>query len=229
MSKSIIAEGKTTTEAISNGLKMLNTSKENVNIKILEEHEKRSFFSILAPRVVKVEMSLKENVEEAPKHIEKEIKIDENEIKKSKEKIDQFLDEFIKNFEDLRYETNIDLEKGFLNVNMEGSDSKTLIGYRGEVLNSLQVILNSVSNRGSKEKVRIILNISNYKEKREKSLEELADKISKTVIKTGKAVTLEPMMAYERKIIHNRLQSSNKVKTYSIGEEPYRKVVIAKK
>lgn len=229
MSKSIIAEGKTTTEAISNGLKMLNTSKENVNIKILEEHEKRSFFSILAPRVVKVEMSLKENVEEAPKHIEKEIKIDENEIKKSKEKIDQFLDEFIKNFEDLRYETNIDLEKGFLNVNMEGNDSKTLIGYRGEVLNSLQVILNSVSNRGSKEKVRIILNISNYKEKREKSLEELADKISKTVIKTGKAVTLEPMMAYERKIIHNRLQYSNKVKTYSIGEEPYRKVVIAKK
>lgn len=229
MSKSIIAEGKTTTEAISNGLKMLNTSKENVNIKILEEHEKRSFFSILAPRVVKVEMSLKENVEEVPKHIEKEIKIDENEIKKSKEKIDQFLDEFIKNFEDLKYETKIDLEKGFLNVNMEGNDSKTLIGYRGEVLNSLQVILNSVSNRGSKEKVRIILNISNYKEKREKSLEELADKISKTVIKTGKAVTLEPMMAYERKIIHNRLQSSNKVKTYSIGEEPYRKVVIAKK
>ena len=174
-------------------------------------------------------MSLKENVEEVPKHIEKEIKIDENELKKSKEKIDQFLDEFIKNFEDLKYETKIDLEKGFLNVNMEGNDSKTLIGYRGEVLNSLQVILNSVSNRGSKEKVRIILNISNYKEKREKSLEELADKISKTVIKTGKAVTLEPMMAYERKIIHNRLQSSNKVKTYSIGEEPYRKVVIAKK
>lgn len=229
MSKSIIVEGKTTTEAISNGLKMLNTSKENVNIKILEEYEKRSFFSILAPRVVKVEMSLKENVEEVPKHIEKEIKIDENELKKSKEKIDQFLDEFIKNFEDLKYETKIDLEKGFLNVNMEGNDSKTLIGYRGEVLNSLQVILNSVSNRGSKEKVRIILNISNYKEKREKSLEELADKISKTVIKTGKAVTLEPMMAYERKIIHNRLQSSNKVKTYSIGEEPYRKVVIAKK
>ena len=95
--------------------------------------------------------------------------------------------------------------------------------------NKLQVILNSVSNRASKEKTRIILNISNYREKREKSLEELADKISKTVIRTGKSITLEPMMAYERKIIHNRLQSSNKVKTYSIGEEPYRKVVISKK
>lgn len=232
MPKSIIAEGKTTTEAISNGLKMLNTSKENVNIKILEEHDKRSFFSILAPRVVKIEMSLKENIEneeENRKHIEKEVKINENELNLSKEKIDKFLDEFVKNFDDLSYDTNVDLENGFLKVNIDGNDSKMLIGYRGEVLNALQVILNSVSNRTSKEKTRIILNISNYREKREKSLEELADKISKTVIRTGKSITLEPMMAYERKIIHNRLQSSNKVKTYSIGEEPYRKVVISKK
>lgn len=232
MPKSIIAEGKTTTEAISNGLKMLNTSKENVNIKILEEHDKRSFFSILAPRVVKIEMSIKENIEneeENRKHIEKEVKINENELNLSKEKIDKFLDEFVKNFDDLSYDTNVDLENGFLKVNIDGNDSKMLIGYRGEVLNALQVILNSVSNRASKEKTRIILNISNYREKREKSLEELADKISKTVIRTGKSITLEPMMAYERKIIHNRLQSSNKVKTYSIGEEPYRKVVISKK
>ena len=229
MSKSIIAEGKTTAEAISNGLKMLNTSKENVNIKILEENDKRSFFSILAPRVVKIEMSLKENGEENRKHIEREVKINENELNLSKEKIDKFLEEFVKSFDDLNYDTNIDLENGFLKVNIDGNDSKILIGYRGEVLNALQVILNSVSNRASKEKTRIILNISNYREKREKSLEELADKISKTVIRTGKSITLEPMMAYERKIIHNRLQSSNKVKTYSIGEEPYRKVVISKK
>ena len=232
MPKSIIAEGKTTTEAISNGLKMLNTSKDNVNIKILEENDKRSFFSILAPRVVKIEMSLKENrenEEENRKHIEKEVKINENELNLSKEKIDKFLDEFVKEFDDLSYDTNVDLENGFLKVNIDGNDSKILIGYRGEVLNALQVILNSVSNRASKEKTRIILNISNYREKREKSLEELADKISKTVIRTGKSITLEPMMAYERKIIHNRLQSSNKVKTYSIGEEPYRKVVISKK
>ena len=60
-------------------------------------------------------------------------------------------------------------------------------------------------------------------------MEELADKISKTVIKTGKSITLEPMMAYERKIIHNRLQTHQKVKTYSVGEEPRRRVVITKK
>ena len=228
MSKSIIAEGKTTSEAIANGLKMLNTSKEKVNIKVLENHDKRSFFSILAPRIVKVEMTLKENIEsENKKYKEKEIKIDENELNLGKQKVDKFLEDFVKNFNNLTYKTEIDLKNGFLKIDIEGEDSKTLIGYRGEVLNSLQVILNSIANKDSKEKVRIILNISNYREKREKSLEELADKISKTVLKTGKSVTLEPMMAYERKIIHNRLQSSDKVKTYSIGEEPYRKVAIS--
>lgn len=230
MSKSIIAEGKTTSEAISNGLKILNVSKEKVNIKVIEEHEKRSFFSILAPRVVKVELSLKEEMaEDIKKHKEKSIKVDENELEIAKQKIDNFLKEFVANFKDLSYEINIELENSFIKIDIKGDDSKTLIGYRGEVLNSFQVILNSIANKASKEKIRIILNISNYREKREKSLEELADKISKTVLKTGKSVTLEPMMAYERKVIHNRLQSSNKVKTYSIGEEPYRKVVISKK
>ena len=231
MPKSIIVEGKTTSEAISNGLKKLNVSKDKVNIKIIEEHEKRSFFSILSPRVVKVELTLKEDENNIKRFKEKEtsIKIDENELNASKTRVDAFLNEFIRNFNDLEYKTNIDLENGFLKIDINGIDSKTLIGYRGEVLNSLQVILNSIANKDAKSKVRIVLNISNYREKREKSLEELADKISKTVYKTGKSITLEPMMAYERKIIHNRLQSSDKVKTYSVGEEPYRKVVITKK
>ena len=228
MPKSIIVEGKTTSEAISNGLKELNVSKDKVNIKVLEEHEKRSFFSILAPRVVKVEMTLKEE-ETYKKHKDKVIKIDENDYKQAKIRVDKFLNEFISNFESLEYSSNIDLDNGFLKVEINGGDAKTLIGYRGEALNSLQVILNSIANKDSNTKIRIILNISNYREKREKSLEELADKISKTVLRTGKSITLEPMMAYERKIIHNRLQSSDKVKTYSIGEEPYRKVVISKK
>ena len=103
-----------------------------------------------------------------------------------------------------------------------------MIGYRGDVLNSLQTILNSIASKHLESKVRVILNIGNYKEKREKALEELADKVSKTVLKTGKSITLEPMVAYERKIIHNRLQQNSSIRTYSIGEEPYRKVVIAK-
>lgn len=236
MPKSIIAEGKTTTEAISNGLKELKVSKDRVEIKVLEEHEKRSFFSILAPRVVKVELTLKEDnkIDNIKRNTEKDIhsksnKISKEDLESARTRVETFLKDFVINFENLNYNIHMDVEEGFIKIEINGEDSKTLIGYRGEVLNALQVILNSIANKDSKEKARVILNVSNYREKREKSLEELADKISKTVLKTGKSVTLEPMMAYERKIIHNRLQSSDKIKTYSIGEEPHRKVVISKK
>lgn len=237
MPKSIIAEGKTTTEAISNGLKELKVSKDRVEIKVLEEHEKRSFFSILAPRVVKVELTLKEDnnkTDNIKRNTEKDIhnksnKISKEDLESARTRVETFLKDFVSNFENLNYNIHMDVEEGFIKIEINGEDSKTLIGYRGEVLNALQVILNSIANKDSKETARVILNVSNYREKREKSLEELADKISKTVLKTGKSVTLEPMMAYERKIIHNRLQSSDKIKTYSIGEEPHRKVVISKK
>ena len=72
-----------------------------------------------------------------------------------------------------------------------------------------------------------MLNIGGYREKREKDLENLAMKIAASVVKTGKSITLEPMTAYERKIIHTKLQSNDKVTTYSVGEEPYRKLVVA--
>ena len=140
MPKSIIVQGKTTAEAISNGLKELNVSKDRVDIKVLEEHEKRSFFSILAPRVVKVELTLKEdNLEQ--KHLkEKAFKANESELNVAKIRVDKFLNEFKTSFESLDYDTSVDLNEGFLKININGEDSKTLIGYRGEVLNSLQVI-----------------------------------------------------------------------------------------
>lgn len=237
MPKSIIAEGKTTNEAIANGLKQLNVSKEKVEIKVLENKDKRSFFSILAPRSVQVELTIKEGViENKDNKLEKETRRDiskdrkmptEVDIKQAQQNVENFLKDFSKNFEEIVYE--VKYENEFLTIEINGQDSTKLIGYRGDVLNSLQVILNSIANRNCDARVKVILNIGDYKQKREIALEELADKISKTVSRTGKQVTLEPMMAYERKIIHNRLQQSKYVKTYSIGEEPYRKVVIAKK
>ena len=234
MPNTIISEGKTTSEAISNGLKKLNVSKEQVDIKILEEHEKRSFFSILAPRVVKVELTVKEdNTQKSYNHRknknEADTKLTEEEANLIKGRLQSFLNELINNFEELKFDISLDLNSNFVYVNLDGKDAKLLIGYRGEVLNALQNILTAVASKNIDKKIRIVLSISNYREKRKVSLEELADKISKTVLKTGKSITLEPMMAYERKIIHDRLQSSTKVKTYSVGEEPYRKVVIAKK
>ena len=86
-----------------------------------------------------------------------------------------------------------------------------------------------MAGKNSEEKIRILLDIGNYKEKREKTLENLALKLAKSVEKTGKPIKLEPMQAYERKIIHSALQESKTVKTESIGEEPRRRIVISLK
>jgi len=226
MPKTIISEGKTTAEAIENGLKELKTSKENVDIKVLEQEDKRSFFSILAPRVVKVEMTLKEGGFKAKT---RSINKNPEELKKAQKKIEEFLNEFISKLPQNEITYNIHIEDYVMYIDMQGKDINYLIGYRGEVLNSLQVIVSNIANRNANERINVSLNIQGYREKREKALEDLAEKISKTVMKTGKSITLEPMNAYERKIIHSKLQGSDKVKTYSIGEEPRRKVVVAKK
>lgn len=233
MATSIISEGKTTNEAIEKGLKQLNVSKNMVDIKVLENTEKRSFFDILAPRVVKVELTLKENVETYSKpevkNTEKEVKtIDPKELEEAKSKVIEFLDNFLNNVSDKKFNYDIEIIDQNIEVNITGEESGLLIGYRGDVLNSLQTILSSIANKNSDSKIRVILDIENYRNKRKDTLENLAIKIAKTVSKTGKSITLEPMGAYERKIIHSKLQDNKYVTTHSIGEEPNRKVVISK-
>lgn len=221
MSKVIISEGKTTNEAIEKGLKELKTTKEKVEIRVLEQ-EKRSFFDILAPRVVKVEMTLKEEIDEKMiKHVEKK------DLDSIKFKIEAFIKQFLELI-DNTFKYEVFIEDSNIIVNLNGENSGVLIGYRGDTLNSLQTILNSIANINIDGKVRVHLNIDNYKEKREKSLEELAIKVSKTVLRTNKSITLEPMNAYERKIIHSKLQDFNNIKTHSIGEDPNRRIVIEK-
>ena len=230
MSKSVISEGKTTNEAIENGLKKLNVSKNMVDIKVLENEEKRSFFSILAPRVVKVQLTIKEDKKEvnSEKKENKEIELSTEEQEKAKENVEKFLKEFLEKVQnDAEY--SIDTVKTGLNVNINNPNLGFLIGYRGETLYAFQNILTAVASKGIENKVRVILNIEGYKEKRQKALEDLAEKIEKTVIKTKKSVTLEPMQAYERKIIHTKLQNSDRVETKSIGEEPRRKIVVSLK
>lgn len=231
MLKSIISEGKTTNEAIEKGLKQLNVSKNMVDIKVLENEEKRSFFNILAPRVVKVELTVKESEKNNEKIEKKEIvrKVDEKDLEKSKNNIKEFLDNFLRNVSNKKFDYSVEIVNQNIEVNIKGEDSGFLIGYRGDVLNSLQTILSSIANKNNDSKIRVILDIENYRDKRKETLENLAIKISKTVSKTGKSITLEPMGAYERKIIHSKLQDNKYVKTHSIGEEPNRRVVISKK
>lgn len=232
MDKNIITEGKTTSEAIEKGLKQLHTSKDMVDIKVLEETEKRSFYNILTPRVVKVELTLKEGVVkyEEEKHIYEDqrqsIPSDED-ITIATTNVKEFLEAFLNGKDDIKY--NLKEENSEVYIDIEGTGAGYLIGYRGETINALQTIISAVANKKSNTKIRIYLDIAGYRNKRIKTLEDLAEKIARTVIKTGKAITLEPMTAYERKVIHTKLQNNNDVKTISKGEEPYRKIVITLK
>ena len=140
--------------------------------------------------------------------------------------VEQSANVFLKQISDDELTYNIEDDKYYIYVNIEGEKTNSLIGYRGENLNALQTLLGAISNKNIEEKTRVILDISGYRVKRKKVLEELAEKVSKTVIKTRKKVTLEPMSAYERKIIHSKLQNHPKVTTESVGEEPNRKIVV---
>ena len=223
MPKSVITEGKTSTEAIEKGLKELNVSKNQVEIKILEE-KKKSFFSILDPHVVKVELTLKENAQEGKivekkknddEKVNQKKKADQDDLESAKASIETFLNEFLTKISpEITYK--IEIKEDVINVVVDGNKSTKLIGYRGEALNSLQIILSTIANKNKDAGIKVILDIGNYKDTRKATLEELAGKLERTVMKSGKSVTLEPMTAYERKIIHTKLQNSEFVRTYSI-------------
>lgn len=112
-------------------------------------------------------------------------------------------------------------------IDIVAENNGAVIGKRGETLDALQYLTFMIANRGDKEYYRVILNSANYRERRRKTLEELAAKIAKNVLRTGRQTSLEPMNPYERRIIHSAIAEIEGVSSKSVGEEPYRKVVIS--
>ena len=120
-----------------------------------------------------------------------------------------------------------EMEKGRYKVILEGDKLGQLIGRRGETLDAIQQLTNYAVNTGSDKRIRIQMDAENYRAKREQSLESLANKVAAKVAKYRRSVTLEPMNAYERHVIHAALQDVKGVTTYSMGTEPNRRVVVA--
>ncbi len=114
-------------------------------------------------------------------------------------------------------------------IEMSGDDARTIIGKRGQTLDAVQYLTSLVANKGKDEYVKVVLDAENYRSKRQRTLEQLANRLASKVVRTGKYVRLEPMNPYERKVIHSTLQSHPDVVTRSEGDEPYRKVIIEKK
>lgn len=113
-----------------------------------------------------------------------------------------------------------------LYIDIRGKDSGTIIGKRGQALDAIQYLTSLVVNKESEKYVRVVLDAENYRSKRERTLEQLANRLADKVVRTKKSVRLEPMNPYERKVIHATLQGNPNVTTKSEGEEPYRRVII---
>ncbi|MBQ5862912.1 MAG: protein jag [Peptococcaceae bacterium] len=131
-------------------------------------------------------------------------------------------------FGEMKLDVVIDVKEngGYLVFDLQGENLGILIGRRGDTLDSLQFLLNLVINDKNNAKVKGIIDIENYRAKREETLIGLGHKLAAKARKTGQKVVLEPMNPQERRIIHMALQNDKRVTTYSEGEEPYRKVVI---
>jgi spoIIIJ-associated protein len=114
-----------------------------------------------------------------------------------------------------------------IDLRIEGENLGMLIGRRGETLNAIQHITNYIVNRGEEGRTRVVVDVENYRKKREESLQKLAEKTASKVMKYRRNIALEPMNAYERHIIHSALQEWKDVSTFSSGAEPRRCVVIS--
>lgn len=227
MDNVIEVKGKDLEDALLKASEQLNTTKDNVHYEIIEETNK-TLFSILTPKYV----IIKANLIVASKKIENTEKVafepktlSEEEKENVKKYIDTFLTELL-NAMNIKYSFEIIFEENITKVNIQSEDAKIIIGYRGEVLEALQSILNLVVSDKAERNIKILLDIESYRERRRKTLEELAENVAQNVIRTGKSIALEPMNSHERKIIHINLQENEKVITTSVGEEPYRKVVV---
>ncbi|MBO6245627.1 MAG: protein jag [Anaerovibrio sp.] len=142
------------------------------------------------------------------------------------EKAEKFLSDIFKAMKlDIEIEKS-ESEDGTV-FNLIGDNLGILIGKHGQTLDSLQYLSNLAANRGlTDNKVRVIIDIENYRSRREDTLRRLAMRLADKVRRTGERIVLEPMNRHERKIIHMALQDNYRVSTYSSGDEPYRKVVI---
>ena len=245
--------GKTEEEAIRAALSQLGLERDDVSVEILERS--KSGFLGIGSSPAKVRVSYELDVAEEPevpqakpaekKPVEKkpeskpEPKPEPAPEKKPEQpaapvsetedadRIRAFLTGLLEHM-DCRAQVKVyEEEKNRYKVILEGQRLGTLIGRRGETLDAIQQLTNYAVNSGRDKRVRIHVDAENYRAKREQSLESLANKVAGKVLKYRRSVTLEPMNAYERHVIHAALQDKEGVTTYSIGTEPNRRVVVA--
>ncbi len=244
--------GKNVDDALEQALKELKTTRDKVNFEVVEE-AKSGLFGLFAKKA-KIRVTLKETAEkiadvvedafdgikadvkvgkdeykaaaaktETDISVKKEFVIDEEAVKAGKE----FLQKIFNSMKlEVVMEKFVNKADGSVTLKLHGSDMGILIGKHGKTLDSLQYLTNLVANKNSNERIRMIIDVEDYRERRIETLTRLATRLADKVKRSGERVVLEPMNPHERKIIHMALQGDRRITTLSEGEEPYRKVVI---
>ncbi|GAA0378014.1 RNA-binding cell elongation regulator Jag/EloR [Bacillus horti] len=152
-------------------------------------------------------------------------RVQEEEIQEAIEEAVVFLENVLAKM-DLIVKVKVEKQADYWLFDVSGTQLGLMIGRRGQTLDSLQYLTNIVANRHSSSYIRIVIDVENYRAKRKETLEQLADRVAKKVIRSGNKVALEPMNAAERKIIHTHLQDYAGVATRSDGQDPHRHIVV---
>lgn len=227
--KKVIATGKTVEDAIDIALRKLGVTREQVEVRILTQPS-RGFLGLIGSRDAEIEAVVKEHPVIEPN--EQASPVTDSVLDEPADPAESinnavlFLKEVIRTM-GLTAEVSVERDRdGIYVFRMEGDTMGILIGRRGQTLDALQYLVNLVANKHSQTFLRIILDAENYRTRRKETLERLADRLAKQVVRERREVELEPMPAHERKVIHTFLQGHPKVGTRSVGEEPNRKVMI---
>lgn len=222
--------GKNVDDALQSALKELQVTKDKITYKVIEEGSKGILGLIGSkPAIIQVDV-IKEEVPEVKDILQDipEVKpVDEvTSNRDHKEEAVLFLKGVFDKM-DIEAEMDAVLEDSILKVDISGPKMGLVIGYRGETLDSLQYLTSLVVNKNREDEyIRVILDTEGYRRKREETLERLAEKTAYKVKKYRRSMKLEPMNPYERRIIHSKLQKIDGITTRSVGDEPYRRVVI---
>jgi len=197
---------KTVQEAVKQALNELGIEREEADIEVVEEPSK-GLFGILGVKPARVRVVIKNTIGLRAKQI-----------------LGNVLGAM-----DIAAEVKVHEENENVHINLEGSDLGVLIGRRGETLDALQYLVSLSVNKNQEHRKKIFLDIEGYRKRREETLQKLAIKLADKARQRGRNVVLEPMNSLERRIIHTALQGRDDIATFSEGEEPYRKIIIAPK
>ncbi|ASR49743.1 protein jag [Paenibacillus kribbensis] len=248
----VVTSGKTVEDAVKQGLSQMGVSRERVTVNVLEQPSK-GFLGWLGVKKAKVELTLlsepsPETIHTAEPHVSAQAPFRAGQAVTEAEPVTREphinptstgqadpYEEAVRFIRETAAGMGLDVEvdvhhrKDESILDISGPSLGMLIGRRGQTLDALQYLTNIVANRHSDKFIRIVLDAEQFRARRQKTLEDLADRLANQAIRYGKEVVLEPMPSQERKLIHAKLQQHAQVRTYSKGDEPNRRVVIAKK